>query len=91
MHQAAIISAEMHAIPLAEVPHITVRAWACMHPLTITIGLELILPHVGELVFIDISLMISTSDAQATGNGAIGKNGSHIDTSLTTIRTVAHL
>ena len=65
-HQVTIVVTKMHPITLAEFPHITICTWSGMHPFAIPVGLELVLPHIGESVFVDVALIILAADAQAT-------------------------
>ena len=90
-HETAIVIAQMHAIPLTVIPHVTMGARAFMHPVMIPKCLELILPDIREAVPVDVSLLVLTPDAEATGDGPVSQNGGHVDSRLTEERMIPYL
>ena len=80
--EVPLVIPQMHPIPLTVPPHLTICTRAVMHPFPATIGLETVLPHIGELIFIDIALMIMAPDAQTTGYGAVGQDRGNVDACL---------
>ena len=61
----------MHTIALTVAPHLAMLALVGLHPFTVTVGLELVLPHVPKTVLVDIALMVVTTDAETARNGAV--------------------
>ena len=51
-----VIVVEMHAVTLAVLPHLAVGALALLRPCAVAELLEAVLPHIPEVVFVDIAL-----------------------------------
>ena len=56
VEQFVVVVVEVHAVALAEVPHLTLRALALASPRAVAKGFEAVLPHIPNVVLIDISL-----------------------------------
>ena len=52
-----------------------------LHPFSVAVNLITVLPYFPEAVLIDVPLVVVAPDAEASGDGAVGKDGGHIDTS----------
>ena len=66
-HQFAVFSAEVHAATLAVAEEFTVVARCKFaHPLTIAVWLEAVLPHIPEIVVVDIALVVLATHTGAS-------------------------
>ena len=61
--EVTIVVAKVHAVALAVAEEVAVGTGASAHPLAVAIGLEAVLPHIHEVVAIDIALMVIATDA----------------------------
>ena len=77
--QFTIPVAEMHAVALAIAPHLAMLTLVGLHPFSVAVDLEFVLPNVPKTVLVDIALMVVATNAEATRNGAVGQYGSHIN------------
>lgn len=79
----AVTVAQVHpvATTIAEVP--AVGTLASTHPLTVAVGSIAVLPHLHEVILIDVPLGIVGPDAGTGGNGTVGHDGADGDASLT--------
>ena len=66
---------QMHGAALAVSPNFAVRALPRLHPAAVAVGLESILPHIPEIIIVDVALMVVAAYAQAAGYGAVAKDG----------------
>ena len=82
---------QMHSIALAIAPHLAFRALVGLHPFSVAVNLELVLPHVPETVLVDIALMVVAANAETARDGAVGQYRGHIDAGTARIIVVAHL
>lgn len=89
--QFAVAIAEVHAIALTIAEILTVGTLVALHPTAVTIQHVTVLPHVHEVVLVDIPLIIVGTDAGAGSDGTVGHHGTHADARLTGEETVAHL
>lgn len=80
----------MHAVALAISEILAFGTVARTHPFAIAIGVELVFPHLHEVVFVDVPLMIVGADAGAGRDGAVYQHGTHCDACLTSVEMVAH-
>ena len=70
-----IIVVEVHAITFAVLPHFAIGTLALLGPATVAELLEAILPHIPEVILVDITLGEVGSYAGATRDIAIDTNG----------------
>ena len=61
----------MHAPTLAVAEHLAVATLALFHPLAVAIRFEAILPHIPEILLVDVALVVLATDAGACRNIAI--------------------
>ena len=54
--QVLVIVVEVHTVALAVLPHLAVGALALLRPCAIAELLEAVLPHIPEVVFVDVTL-----------------------------------
>ena len=54
--EVLVVVVEVHAIALAVLPHLAVSTIALFRPCTVAELLEAVLPHIPEVVTIDVSL-----------------------------------
>ena len=81
-HKITLIVPQMHSIALAVQPHIALCAFPSLHPFFVPIYTKLIGPYISKLLGIDIALVILTTYAETTGDGAVGQYGGHVDSGL---------
>ncbi len=74
VHQVAVGVAEVHAVAFAVAPERAVGAFARLHPFSVAIWLELILPYFPEIILIDISLPIISPDTGASPDSTVEKH-----------------
>lgn len=48
--------AQMHAVALAVAPEFAIGTCACLHPATVAIFFKAVLPHIPEIIFVDVAL-----------------------------------
>ena len=89
-HQILIIIVEMHSVTLAVLPHCAVGTLTLASPLPIAELCEAILPHIPEIVVIDIALSKVCADTCATRDISIHTNRSSRHTRITLKRSRAH-
>ena len=77
--QLPVTVAQMHAVALAIAPHLAMLTLVGLHPFSVAVDLEFVLPNVPKTVLVDIALMVVAADAEATRNGAVGQYGSYIN------------
>ena len=64
---------EMHRAAKTILKRLAVSALTCSHPLTVTEGLETVLPNVQEIIFVNIALDIATVNVGTCRDGAVNK------------------
>lgn len=69
----------------------TVGTHTFFHPATISEGLEAVLPHVHEVVAVDIALMVIGTNAGTGGDRAVRQNGGDADAGVAGVEAIAHL
>ena len=89
--QSAVAVAQMHAVTLTITEIAALGALVFLHPFAVAIFLVTVLPHVHEVVLVDVPLIIVCTDAGTGGNGAVSHHGADADTCLTGEKPVAHL
>ena len=89
--QFPIPIAQVESVALAIAPHLTVGALISLHPFTVAINTELVLPNIPEALLIDVALVIVAADAEAARDGAVGKHRGDVDASTARIIVVAHV
>ena len=90
-HQLSIGIAQMHSIALTIAPHRTIGAIALTHPLSVTIFGKAILPHIPEIIFIDVSLMKICSDTRTSRDRAINKHRAYTHARITTEEMLTYI
>ena len=75
--QLPVTAAQVHAVALAVAEPFAGGAFAALHPGTVAVWLEAVLPHVYEIVCVDIALAIVCTDAAAGRDGAINPHGGY--------------
>lgn len=71
VNDVAVGVAQVHAVALAVTPERAVGTNAGLHPAAVTVLLETVLPHIPEIIGIDISLPIVCTDARASAYTAV--------------------
>ena len=82
---------QVHAVTLAIAEKGTVGTHTFFHPATISEGLEAVLPHVHEVVAVDVALVVVGTDAGAGGYRAVRQNGGDTDAGVAGVEAIAHL
>ena len=81
----------MESVALAIPPHLAIGALVGLHPFSVAVRLETVLPHVPEAVLVNVALVVVVADAQATRDVTIGQHRGHIDARTARKVMVAHL
>ena len=74
LQQMALAIAQVHAVAPAEFEELAVGTESRAHPLPVAEPIEAVLPHLHEIVVVDIALMEVAPDA---GTGRYGTIGQH--------------
>ena len=69
--QVLVIVVEVHAVTLAVLPHLAVSTLALLRPFAVAELLEAGLPHIPEVVFVDVTLREVGAHRGATRDVAI--------------------
>lgn len=86
-----IVIVEVHTIALAELPHLAVGTLALLRPTAVAELLEAILPHIPEVIAVDVSLGEVTTHRRASRDVTIHTNGCYADASVALKWASAHL
>ena len=89
--EVAVIIAKVHAVTLAIAEPSTVSALILLHPRTVAIWLKAVLPHIYEIIFVNVALMVVGPDAAASGDGAVDKYRSHRKSGLACVEMIPDL
>ena len=89
--EVTVAVVQVHTVALAVAEEGTVGTHTFFHPATIAEGLEAVLPHVHEVVAVDIALMVVGTDAGAGGYRAVRQNGGDTDAGVAGVEAIAHL
>ena len=86
-----VVVVEVHTITLAVAPHLALLASPLMRPLAVAERLKAVLPHLPEVVFIDIALVEASADTRTARNSTIDLNTYNADARLTAKEVIPHL
>ena len=89
--ESAFAIAEMHAVTLTVTEILTFGTFTIPHPFTMTVGRIAVLPHLHEVILINIPLVIVGTDTGTGSDGAVGHHRAHRHTSLTGEEATARL
>ena len=89
--QFAIAVSEVHAIAPAIAEILAILTFISSCPLSVSIHLIAVFPHLHEVVFIDVALMIVSADAGAGTDAAVCQYGASGDASVAKEKVIAHL
>ena len=64
--ELAIIIAEVHAVAFAVAEHFAIGTFVFLHPITMAVFLETIVPNVPETILVDVALMVVGANAGAS-------------------------
>ena len=91
-HEAVVGTTLVHASTLAILPELAIGTWFQLaHPRTVAKHLEPLLPHLPEIVTIDVALMIVGTDTGTRRDGAIDEHRGHRDARIAMIEMWTHL
>lgn len=88
--QPALVVVEMHAVAFAIAPKGAIGTLAPARPRAVAKRLEAVVPHLHEIIGIDITLVKIGSDTGTGRDGAVGQHRRHINSGMTGIKMVAH-
>lgn len=91
VEQFAVVASQVHAAALTVAEHTAIGTFAPARPFAVAERPEAVLPHVPELIPVDVSLMIVGADRRAPRNGPVDPDRSHGDTRGTLVEMVADL
>ena len=89
--EVTVAVVQVHTVALAVAEKGTVGTHTFFHPATIAEGLEAVLPHVHEVVAVDVALVVVGTDAGAGGDRAVRQNGGDTDAGIAGVEAIAHL
>lgn len=89
--EVTVAVVQVHTVALAVAEKGTVGTHTFFHPATIAEGLETVLPHIHEIVAVDIALVVVGTDAGAGGDRAVRQNGGDADAGVAGVEAIAHL
>ena len=87
--QVAIVIVEVQAGAFAVAPDFAVFALAFLGPASVTHHLEAVLPHIPEVVLVDIALVHVAAHRGAAADSAVATYRSHLDTTAAVEEMVA--
>ena len=65
-HQVSFFITQVHSPTLAIAEHLAGGTITFLHPIAVAVILETILPHIPEVVFVNISLIVFATNAGAS-------------------------
>lgn len=89
--QVAVVVVEVEAGAFAVAPHLARGALVLLGPAAVAHHLEAVLPHVPEIVLVDIALVHVAAHGGAAADGAVATDASHVDPAAAMEEMVAHL
>ena len=89
--QFSFLVAQVHPITLAITEILAIGTFTRSHPFPVPIRMELVFPHLHEIVLVNVSLMIVATNAGALRDGTVYQNRPHRNACLTSKETVANL
>ena len=90
-YQFAVVAAKVHSSAHAVTEPLAFSALIPMHPTSVPVLLETVLPYVYEIILVDIALMIVAPDAAACGNGTVYEYRSNAQAGIALIEMVSDL
>ena len=87
--QVAIVVIEVQAGAFAVAPHLAVLTLTFLSPRVVAHHLEAVLPHLPEVVFVDIALVHVAAHRGAAANGTVAPDAGHIHTAAAVEEVVA--
>ena len=91
VEQVVVVVVEVHTIALTEFPHLAILTLAFASPLAVAERLEAVLPHLPDVVFIDIALVETRTDTRTARNCTIDLDTHDADARLTAKEIIPHL
>lgn len=82
---------QVHAVTLTVAKKGTVGTHTFFHPATIAEELETVLPHIHEVILVDVALVVVGTNAGTGGDRAVRQNGGDTDAGVAGIEAIAHL
>lgn len=89
--EVTVAVVQVHTVALAVAEKGTVGTHTFFHPATISEGLEAVLPHIHEVILVDVALVVVGTNAGTGGDRAVRQNGGDTDAGVAGIEAIAHL
>lgn len=89
--QVTLVVVEMEAGTLAVAPHLARGALVLPGPAAVAHHLETVLPHIPEIVLVDVALVHVAAHGGAAADGAVATDARHVDPAAAVEEMVAHL
>ena len=90
-HERAIFATKVHASTFAVAEEFAVVARCKFaHPLAVAVWLEAVLPHIPEIVVVDIALVVLATHAGASRDAAVDEDRRYTHARSTMEQVVAH-
>lgn len=89
--QVAVVVVEVEAGAFAVAPDFAVFAFAFLGPAAVAHHMEAVLPHIPEIVLVDIALVHVAAHGGAAADGAVATDAGHVDPAAAVEEMVAHL
>ena len=86
-----VVVVEVHTVTLAEFPHLAILAESFVCPLAVAELLKAILPHLPDVVGVDVALVEARADARTARNRAIDLDAHNAHARLAAKEVVPHL
>ena len=91
VEEFVVVVVEVHTVTLAEFPHLAILAESFVCPLAVAELLKAILPHLPDVVGVDVALVEACADARTTRNRAIDLDAHNAHARLTAEEVVPYL
>ena len=91
VEQIVIVVVEVHAVALAELPHLALGALALAGPLAVAELAKTILPHLPQVVAVDVALVEPCTNARTTTNRAVYLHTRNAHSRHTAEEVIPHL
>lgn len=89
--QIAVVVVKVKAGTFAKAPDLAILALAFPGPCAVTHHLETVLPHLPEVILIDIPLVHVAAHRGTAADSAVTADAGHLDTATAVEEMVAHL
>lgn len=90
VHEIAVGIAQVHAVTFAKAPKRTVGTFATFHPVTVAVLAEAVLPHIPEIILVNIALPVVGADTRTCTDAAVKQYRGNAYACLTVEEIIPH-